>query len=67
MIPKITTLLILAKFYHTKFNENKLDTNSNSDINYGKIDNKIANLLNSTKKISFKISFFIFKTSLIYI
>lgn len=66
MILEITILLVLAQISHIKINKNKFDIDDNS-INNSKINKKIKNLLNSTKKISFRVNFFIFKASLAFI
>lgn len=60
------TLLILVWVIDTKANKNKLDIDGGDDINSDKINNKIANLSSSIKKMSSKVSFFISKASLTF-
>ena len=57
------TASVSARLACIKTNENKLNTNSSSGINDGRINDKIANLLSSTKKMSSKTDFFPLKTS----
>lgn len=52
---------------HTRINENEFDTKGDSTVNGDKIDDKIANLLNSMKvKKSFGMGFFTFEASLAF-
>lgn len=55
----------MAKLY--SIHEIELDKYSDSSISDNKIDNKITNLLNIIKNMSFGIGFFIFKASLAFI
>lgn len=64
---KITAPTALARPSFIRTNKNPLDTNTGSDIDSGKINDKIVNLSNSTKKMSSEADFFIFKTGLSFI
>ena len=64
---KTTVSLIPAWLAYIKTNENELGINDNSSIGGGRIDNRITNLSSSTKKMSFKMGFFIYKASLAFI
>lgn len=60
------TLIALPRLNHTRLNENKLNINSGSDISDNRIDEKIANLSNNIKKMSFGVGFLIFKARLAF-
>ncbi len=61
------TFLTSTQPGHIKVNKYELNTNSNSDVSGNKINNRIANLLNSTKmKKNFEMGFFTSKISLIF-
>lgn len=45
-------LITFARLSYTKLNENKRNINSGGNISGNRIDEKIANLLNSIKKMS---------------
>ncbi len=65
-----TTFLSLVWLGCIRVNKNKLVTDSNgrnSGVYNGKIDDKIASLLSSIKKMSFGASFFNSKASLAFI
>lgn len=64
---KIIIPLTLIKSSYTRSNENKLNKTDDSNMDNGKINNKIANLSKSTKKISFRVGFLAFKASLTFI
>lgn len=64
---KIVTLLAPIRSGYTRNNKNELDKTDDSNISDGKIDNKIANLSKSTKKMSFEAGFLAFKASLAFI
>lgn len=64
LILKITVPLTLARPFYTKANRNEFNINGGSSISSGSIDDRIINLSNCIKKISFKIGFLIFKASL---
>lgn len=55
--------LAQARSACTRTNKNKFGIDSGSGISSGKIDNKIANLSNYIKKMSFEKDFHIFKAS----
>lgn len=64
---KITIPSNLSLLSHTRRNINKLDKNSGGSINGGRIDDKIANLSTTIKKISSGEGFFTFEDSLAFI
>lgn len=66
LILKITITLALVQLGHIRVNRNVFDINDNSNINSNKINNKIVNLSNNIKKMSYKAGFFIFKASLVF-
>ena len=58
--------LVLAVSVRTRADKNELDTDGNSDINGGRVDDKLVNLSDSTKKMSFRAGFLISKASLAF-
>lgn len=58
---------VSARPAHTRTNENKLSTDGGGSINGGKIDDTIANLSSSTKKMSSGAGFLTFEASLAFI
>lgn len=61
LILKTRISLVSTRPDYTKINKNKAYTNGNSNINSGRINNKILNLLSSIKVIkNYKIGFFYF-------
>lgn len=65
LILKIIALFILATQNNIKINENEPNINSNSNISYIRIDDRISNWSSSIKKMSSRVYFLIFKTSLV--
>ena len=66
-ILKTTTLSVPARPACIRANENKLDTDGGSGIGSSRINDKIANLSNFTKKISSEAGFLTPKASLAFI
>ena len=58
---------VLIMLAHIKINKNELNINGISGIDDSRINNKIANLSSSAKKISSKTGFLTPKTSLSFI
>lgn len=63
---KTTTLLITKRLGCTKPNKNQLNKNNNDSVSGDKIDKKIANLSNNTKKMSSEVDFPTFKARLTF-
>ena len=63
LMKKMMALLALARLACTKTNENELGIDYDSDIGGGKINNKIANLSISMKKMSSKAGFLTLEAS----
>lgn len=63
----MTIVLALARPSYTKTNKNKANTDNYGIVGSDKINNKIANLSNSIKKMSSRVGFFTSKASLIFI
>ncbi len=61
------TLLVPTIPACIKINKNEFSTDDSSGIGSSRIDDKIANLLSFTKKISFKVGFLTLKASLAFI
>ncbi len=67
LIFKTTALLVQSKLRCTRIDKNEADMEDDGSVGGGKIDDKIANLLNSIKKMSFEVGFFTYKASLAFI
>ena len=65
-ILKTTAPSTLARAAYTKAEENELGTDGGGGISGGRIDDRLANLSSSTKKMSSGSSFFTFEASLAF-
>ena len=63
---KTMVLSVPARPAYTNPNENEPSINSGGNIGGSRIDNRIANLSNFIKKISFRVDFFTPKASLAF-
>lgn len=66
LILKTTVLSIPAYLARTRTDENKFGIDGSGSINGSRIDNRIANLLSSTKKISSGVGFLTPEASLTF-
>lgn len=66
LILKIITWLISSRPGQSKCNKNRFDTDNDSDIGSGRINDRISNLLSNIKKMSSGAGFFTSKASLAF-
>ena len=66
LILKMIVSSVLVRLVCIRTNKNEFSTDSNGSIDNGRIDDRMANLSNFTKKISFEAGFFTPKVSLTF-